>query len=63
MCCDLDGVVWRGDEPIPGSADAIARLRAAGIRVAFLTNNSSQRVGDVVAKLASFGVAADPPTC
>ena len=30
VCCDLDGVIWRGDEPIPGSADAVAALRAAG---------------------------------
>jgi HAD superfamily hydrolase (TIGR01450 family) len=60
VCCDLDGVVWRGDEPIAGSAEAIARLRAAGSRVAFLSNNSSQRVGDLVAKLGSFGVEADP---
>jgi 4-nitrophenyl phosphatase len=60
VCCDLDGVVWRGDEPIAGSAEAIARLRAAGSRVAFLSNNSSQRVGDLVAKLGAFGVDADP---
>ena len=24
VCCDLDGVVWRGDEPIPGAGAAIS---------------------------------------
>lgn len=60
MCLDLDGVVWRGDEPIPGSADAVVALRAAGIRVGFMSNNSSMPVGDVVAKLAGFGIDAEP---
>jgi 4-nitrophenyl phosphatase len=60
VCCDLDGVVWRGDEAIPGSAAAVAELRAAGLRVAFLTNNSSGRVADYVAKLARVGIDADP---
>ena len=27
---DLDGVVWLADQPIPGAADAVARLRRAG---------------------------------
>lgn len=60
IVCDLDGVVWRGDTPIPGSAGAIAAFREAGRRVAFLTNNSSHRVADVVDKLARAGVPADP---
>ena len=60
VCCDLDGVVWRGETPIPGSAAAIARLRSAGLRVVFLTNNSSGRVQDNVERLAAAGVAADP---
>ena len=60
ICCDLDGVVWRGAEPIPGSARAIADLRAAGLRVVFLTNNSSGRVQDNVARLAAAGVKTDP---
>ena len=59
VCCDLDGVLWRGDEPIPGSADAVSDLRARGLRVAFLSNNSSLTVADVVAKLARFGVPAE----
>jgi len=57
---DLDGVLWRGEAPIPGSADAVARLRAAGHRVAFLTNNSFTSVADLVDKLTAMGVPADP---
>jgi HAD superfamily hydrolase (TIGR01450 family) len=60
VCCDLDGVIWRGDDPIPGSAAAVAEMRQAGLRVAFLTNNSSGRVEEYVAKLAAAGVTAAP---
>lgn len=58
VCCDLDGVVWRGDEPVPGAAAGIAELRRAGLRVAFLSNNSSHVVADVVGALARAGVDA-----
>lgn len=58
VACDLDGVVWRGEEPIPGSAAAVARLRGAGLRVVFLTNNSSGRVSDYIDKLAHCGIDA-----
>ena len=60
VCCDLDGVVWRGDTPIPGSDSAIDALRAAGWRVAFTTNNSSLRVVEYVKRLAESGIAAEP---
>ena len=59
VCCDLDGVVWRGETPIDGAAAGITRLRDAGLRVVFLTNNSSGRVEDNVARLAAAGVEAD----
>jgi len=59
LCCDLDGVIWRGEEAIPGAAEGIVRLRAAGLRVVFLTNNSSGRVADNLARLARAGIAAD----
>jgi 4-nitrophenyl phosphatase len=55
---DLDGVVWLGDQPIAGAADAVARLRAAGERVLFATNNSYPAVADQEAKLARAGVPA-----
>jgi glycerol-1-phosphatase len=58
VCCDLDGVVWRGDQPIPGAAAGIGGLREAGFRVAFVSNNSSQPLAEVAGKLASAGVPA-----
>jgi 4-nitrophenyl phosphatase len=59
VVCDLDGVVWRGEVPVPGAADAVARLVAAGRRVAFVTNNSNATVGEYVAKLGRAGIDAD----
>jgi 4-nitrophenyl phosphatase len=60
VCCDLDGVVWRGDVPIPGSAAGISALREAGWRVVFTTNNSSLRISEYVARLERFDVPAAP---
>jgi glycerol-1-phosphatase len=57
---DLDGVLWRGDDPIPGAAEAVHALRGAGSRVAFLTNNSSLRIADYLEKFAGFGIDAAP---
>jgi HAD superfamily hydrolase (TIGR01450 family) len=57
---DCDGVVWLGDELIPGSAEAVAELRGRGVRVVFLTNNSYPRRSDHVAKLASLGIPTEP---
>ncbi|HVM12475.1 MAG TPA: HAD family hydrolase, partial [Actinomycetota bacterium] len=39
---DLDGVVYRGDEPIPGAAPTIATLRDLGRGLVFATNNSAR---------------------
>ena len=58
VLCDLDGVVWLAHEPIPGSVEAIARLRAAGHRVLFVTNNSSARVAVQEAALDAIGIPA-----
>jgi 4-nitrophenyl phosphatase len=56
---DLDGVVWLSGVAIPGSPEAVARLREAGERVVFVTNNSSARVGEQEAKLAKIGIPAE----
>lgn len=58
VLCDLDGVIWLAHQPIPGSTDAVTRLRAAGIRVLFVTNNSFATVEMQEAALAGVGIDA-----
>jgi len=53
---DLDGVVWLGDDVIPGVPEAVVRLREAGHGVLFLTNNSSRRIDDLVEKFEGMGI-------
>ncbi len=55
---DLDGVVWLAGGAIPGSADAIGKLRRAGEQVLFLTNNSGPTLGELVKMLGGTGVEA-----
>jgi len=55
---DLDGTLFRGEEPIPGAAEAVARTRSRGSEVRFLTNNSSQTRDTYVAKLKRLGFEA-----
>lgn len=59
LVCDMDGVVYRGPEPIPGVADAIARWRADGRRIVFCTNNSHFTVAEYVTKLERIGIPAE----
>jgi HAD superfamily hydrolase (TIGR01450 family) len=56
---DLDGVVWLAGDPIPGSAEAIERLRSERHRVAFVTNNSTPTVAEYVKLLGAAGVEVD----
>jgi HAD superfamily hydrolase (TIGR01457 family) len=57
---DLDGVLFRGDEPIATAAPTVDALRSAGKRLVFLTNNSARTPGQVADKLKGFGIAAEP---
>jgi HAD superfamily hydrolase (TIGR01450 family) len=58
LIVDLDGVVWLGGHPIDGAADAIARLRARGARVLFLTNDPQSSREEHSARLAAIGIPA-----
>ncbi|MDQ4097961.1 MAG: HAD-IIA family hydrolase [Actinomycetota bacterium] len=56
---DLDGVIWLAEEPLPGSGEAVERLRKAGHRVLFVTNNSNPVIDDQLGKLSNAGVPAE----
>jgi 4-nitrophenyl phosphatase len=53
---DLDGVVWLSGRPIPGVDEAVARLRGAGVRVVFATNNSSPTRTELRRRLEHCGI-------
>ncbi len=51
---DLDGVVYRGQDAVPGAVDALNT--ADGVRLAYLTNNANRAPADVVAHLRELGL-------
>ncbi len=57
---DMDGVLVRGAQPIPGADAFIARLRAAGKPFLILTNNSLYTPRDLQARLALSGLHVSP---
>ena len=61
LLVDLDGVVYRGDDPVPGVAAVLASRVAGGDEVVYVTNNSMHYRADYVTRLAGLGapVSAD----
>src|SRR5947209_3719198 len=56
---DMDGVLYRGSELIPGADRFIAQLRQRSIPFRLLTNNSQRTRRDVVAKVARLGIEVE----
>ena len=53
---DLDGTVYLSGAAIPGAAEALRKAGAAGMRLAYVTNNASRTPAAIAALLTSFGV-------
>ncbi len=53
---DMDGVIYRGSEAIPGAVEFVRYLQQDGLPYLFLTNNSCYTPLDVVVKLKKFGI-------
>ena len=60
---DLDGTITQGDEAIPGAAEALARLRDAGVPFLFVTNTTRRPRSEIVAKLIGVGIEAAEEEC
>lgn len=56
---DMDGVIYRGKDLIPGAERFIARLNQQGIPYLFLTNNSQRTRRDVAMKLSRMGIPSE----
>jgi NagD protein len=56
---DMDGVIYRGSELIPGAERFINGLRAHDIPFRFLTNNSARTQRDVATKLQRLGIEVE----
>jgi HAD superfamily hydrolase (TIGR01458 family) len=57
---DLDGVLYVGDEAVPGAVDAVAWLREQRVPHLFLTNTTSRPRDAIAGKLAALGIEARP---
>jgi phosphoglycolate/pyridoxal phosphate phosphatase family enzyme len=57
---DIDGVLRRGSEPIPGSVPAVIRLIGRGVRVVYLSNNSTKTPQDFARELTGMGFPDAP---
>jgi NagD protein len=56
VICDMDGVIYRGSELIPGAKDFIERLGATQTPFLFMTNNSEQSAAELVKRLEGMGL-------
>lgn len=56
LICDLDGVLYRGSQVVPGAPEAVARLQDRGVRVLFCSNNSNPTRAAYLEKLEGIGL-------
>lgn len=59
VICDMDGVLWRGDTPLPGLHDFFGLLEARRIPYVLATNNASKTPEQYVEKLARMGIVTN----
>lgn len=57
---DLDGTIYRGEEPIPGADRAVLAARDARTTVRFVTNNASRGPDEVARHLTEIGIGTTP---
>jgi HAD superfamily hydrolase (TIGR01458 family) len=53
---DLGGVIYEGDEPVPGALEAVAQLHEAGLPLRFVTNTTRKTKQALLERLARLGL-------
>lgn len=59
LLLDLDGVVYRGKQAIPGAVEAINRAQELGKKIGYITNNASRTPEQIADQLRGFGLGAE----
>lgn len=57
---DLDGVAYKGHEPIEHASASLTSARERGMRLVFVTNNASREPESVADQLTGLGIATAP---
>jgi len=57
---DLDGVVYLGAQAVPHAVESINRLASEGVKVGYVTNNSSRKPETIAKQLSDFGLSVEP---
>jgi len=60
---DMDGVIYSGNDPIPGAKEFVHKLLDNSIPFLFLTNNSQRSPRDIVNKLAGMDIYVSEEHC
>ena len=60
LLADLDGVVYEGKHAIPHAVETISKIQQSGIKVGYVTNNSSRKSETIAEQLNSFGLTTQP---
>jgi HAD superfamily hydrolase (TIGR01458 family) len=61
LLIDLDGVLYVEDEPIAGAREALARMRAVGLAIRFVTNTTAHSRTATLGKLQRLGFEVEDP--
>lgn len=57
---DLDGVVYEGGKAIDWAVESINKLSDLGLKVGYVTNNSSRKPETIAAQIAGYGIQVEP---
>ncbi len=56
---DCDGVLWSGDDLIPGALSVLEKLRRSNKQIVFVTNNASKSRRAYLKKFEVLGIQAE----
>jgi len=60
LIIDMDGVLWRGDEPIGNLPRVFNELQRKGLKFILATNNATRSIEGFQSRLEGFGVKIHP---